>query len=223
MATDRHTSTEQVELITDPDEKAIREAENGLRQADLAIEFVRNFVKDDERPFKLRQGILMQLHAVVLEGIHIFAGTFRNGPAEIHGSHHEPPPAFRVADEVADMCEYVNENWDKSALHLCAYVLWRLNWIHPFADGNGRTARALSYVVLSIKLDSLLPGTKTIPDLIAADKKPYYDALEAADMVLKEKKKIDVSQLEQMLSGMLAAQLLQATREAEIDQSDANQ
>jgi hypothetical protein len=58
------------------------------------------------------------------------------------------------------LCEYINENWKKSAVHLAAYVLWKMNWIHPFADGNGRTARAVSYVVLSIKLDSLLPGTQ---------------------------------------------------------------
>jgi Fic family protein len=110
----------------------------------------------------------------------------------------------------------VNSKWKaKSALHLCAYVLWRLNWIHPFADGNGRTARALSYVVLSIKLDSLLSGTKTIPDQIADDKTPYYEALEAADGAWKRTGEVDVSQLENMLGGMLANQLLQAAREAE--------
>ena len=82
-----------------------------------------------------------------------------------------------MADEVQTMCEYVNENWTgKSAAHLAAYVLWKMNWIHPFADGNGRTARAVSYVVLSIKLDGLLPGTPTIPEQIATDKRPYYEA-----------------------------------------------
>jgi hypothetical protein len=28
---------------------------------------------------------------------------------------------------------------------LAAYGLWRLNWIHPFVEGNGRTARAVCY------------------------------------------------------------------------------
>jgi Fic family protein len=96
-------------------------------------------------------------------------------------------------------------------------VLWRINWIHPFADGNGRTARAVSYILLSIKLDSLLPGTKTIPDQIAADKKPYYAALETADAAWKQRRQVDVSELEQMLSGMLAGQLLQAAKEAETE------
>ena len=213
---DRYTSAEQAILVTDPDEVARREAENGIRQAALMVEIIRSFVKDRERPFQLRQGLILQLHKEALAGIHLLAGTFRNGPAIIYGSKHEPTPAFLVAEEVADMCAYVNEHWrDKSALHLAAYVLWRLNSIHPFADGNGRTARVVSYLVLSIKLDSLLPGSKTIPDQIAGDKRPYYDALENADGPWKEKQEVDVSALETMLGRMLAAQLLQAAKEAE--------
>ena len=112
------------------------------------------------------------------------------------------------------MCDYVNERWaEMSAVHLCAYVLWKLNWIHPFSDGNGRTARAVAYVVLSAKLDSLLPGAPTIPEQIAGDKAPYYKALEMADLALKTDK-IDVSALESMLEGMLAKQLLNAAKQA---------
>ena len=92
-------------------------------------------------------------------------------------------------------------------------MLWRLNWIHPFADGNGRTARAVSYVVMSAKLDSLLPGAPTIPEQIAGNKKPYYDALETADLRLTGGE-IDVSALEDMLDRMLATQLLSAAKEA---------
>jgi Fic family protein len=216
---DRHTSAAQPELVSDPDERARREAENGLKQAALAVEIIRTFVHDRERPFRLRQGILMQLNAVALEGIHLFAGTFRNGTVEIHGSKHEPPPAFRVADEVADLCEYVNEHWPtKSALHLAAYVMWRVNWVHPYADGNGRTARAASYVVLSVKINSLLPGSKTIPDQIDEDKTPYYAALESADNAWKQGV-VDLTELEKMLAAMLAHQLLLAVQEAERDGS----
>lgn len=112
------------------------------------------------------------------------------------------------------MCEYVNGHWSSaSAVHLCAFVLWKLNWIHPFADGNGRTARAVSYVVLSIKLDSILPGTPTIPEQIADDKTPYYAALESADTAFKAGQ-IDVGDLERMLGAMLAKQLLNAAKAA---------
>jgi hypothetical protein len=66
--------------------------------------------------------------------------------------------------------------------------------------------------VLSVKLDSLLPGAPTIPEQIAGDKMPYYKALEAADLALKAGK-VDVGALESMLEGMLAKQLLNAARQ----------
>jgi hypothetical protein len=69
------------------------------------------------------------------------------------------------------------------------------------------------YVVLSIKLDSLLPGAPTIPEQIAGNKTPYYDALEAADKHW-DGSKVDVSALESMLDGMLSTQLLSAAKEA---------
>jgi Fic family protein len=158
---------------------------------------------------------MMQLHQEALDGLHRLAGTYRNTTVKIEGSRHQPPEAAFVADEVESLCEYVNDNWSSaSAVHLAAYVLWKMNWIHPFADGNGRTARTVSYVVLSVKLDSLLPGTPTIPEQIAANKEPYYDALECADAAWAAGKGVDVSALEVLLSGMLAKQLLNAAREA---------
>jgi Fic family protein len=213
VAADRHSEAEDAALLSDPDEIARREAKNGLRQFTLALDIIRSHLKDAERPFKLRAGPILQLHQVALDGLHRLAGTYRNTPVKIHGSLHQPPePAF-VADEVQAMCEYVNENWTKSAVHLAAYVLWKMNWIHPFADGNGRTARAISYVVMSIKLDSLLPGTPTIPEQIASDKSPYYNALEDADKAWAAER-VDVSALESLLGDMLAQQLLNATKEA---------
>lgn len=213
---DRHTVSSQLDVASDPEELARLEAENGLKQAALTFDIIRNFVKDPERPFKLRTNMLLQLHSVAMEGVHPLAGTFRNAPVKIGGSDHDPPHHLMVADEVSDLCGYVNDNWTlKTPFHLCAYVLWKLNWIHPFADGNGRTARAIAYVVLSVRLDSLLPGTNTIPDQIAADKRPYYSALEEADKALKADGKVDVSALEVMLGTMFAKQLLQAVNQAE--------
>lgn len=214
MTGDRHSHADDAQLLSDPDEIARREAENGLRQFSLALEMIRSFVKDKERPFKLRAGPILQLHKAALDGLHRLAGTYRNTVVKIEGSHHQPPEAAFVADEVQLMCEYVNDNWvTKTATHLAAYVLWKMNWIHPFADGNGRTARAISYVVFSIKLDGLLPGTPTIPEQIAADKQPYYKALEAADVAWASDR-VDVSVLENLLGSMLARQLLNATKEA---------
>jgi Fic family protein len=211
---DRHSIAETAAVLTDADEIARREAENGLRQFNLALEIIRDHVKDAERPFRLRSSVILRLHKAALDGLHPLAGTWRNTPVKIGGSEHQPPDEAFVSEEVELMCDYVNKHWnEKSAVHLCAYVLWKLNWIHPFSDGNGRTARAGAYVVLSIKLDSLLPGAPTIPEQIAGDKTPYYSALECADKALRSGQQ-DVSNLENMLEGMLAKQLLNAAKEA---------
>lgn len=84
--------------------------------------------------------------------------------------------------------------------------MWRLNWIHPFADGNGRTSRILSFVVLSVKIGAVLPGTPTLPDLIVDHRSEYEDALDAADDAEKAGK-IDVSKMEELISSLLAQQL----------------
>lgn len=212
MSEDRHSQADPVELITDPDEKARREAENGVRQFKEALEIIRGSVKSETK-FKLKQSIILRLHQKALEGIHPLAGTYRNSPVYIGKSNHFPPSHTEIPDLVAEMCDYVNENWHMSGIHLAAYLLWRMNWIHPFADGNGRTARVVSYVVLSVKLDSILPGVPTIPDLIASDKAPYYKALEGADDSWK-RGMIAIADMEAMLESMLAEQLLKATEEA---------
>jgi Fic family protein len=131
-------------LITDEDERTRKEAQNGLLQTDLANRIIDQSLDPDWQPFQLRPSIIRRLNHQALDGIELFAGTYRPGLIDIGKSKHKPPDAFLVDELVHEMCDYVNKNWnEKTAIHLSAYVLWRLNWIHPFTDGNGRTARAV--------------------------------------------------------------------------------
>jgi Fic family protein len=214
VSSDRQSKADPVELIIDPELKARREAENGVRQFKLAVQIIRSAIPNDDGSFKLRQATILRLHKETLDGIHPLAGTYRNSRVFIGNSQHLPPKAFEVPDHVADMCEYINSNWNnKNACHLSSYALWRLNWIHPFADGNGRTARVVSYLILNIRLRSLLPGSPTIPDLIAADKNQYYSELEKADGAWRLEK-LDISGMEKMMEELLGRQLSSATEEA---------
>src|SRR5262245_20714875 len=96
-------------------------------------------------------------------------------------------------------------------MHRVAYLMWRLNWIHPFADGNGRTARMTSYVVMSIRIGRVLPGAPTIPEQIVENRKAYFDALDAADQACA-KGHADVAKMEELLSALLANQLMSIYR-----------
>ena len=116
---------------------------------------------------------------------------------------------------VDDLADWVNDNFaTATALHLCAYVMWRLNWIHPFTDGNGRTSRAVAYLVLCAKLGDRLPGRNTVPEQIAANRTPYYEALESADAA-ETAGKLDLSALEDLLKSQLAVQLRDAWEAAQ--------
>lgn len=202
----RHSKAFDAQIITDPDELARKESFNTVAQYRAVSDMVESFL-EPERPFKLRPSHLLHLHRVALDGISSYAGNFRPAGIEIGKSKHEPPPAHLVPELIEELCDYVNDKWnDKSPMHLASYVMWRLNWIHPFTDGNGRTSRALSYLVLCIRLKALLPGRVTIPEQIEQDRTPYYKALEVADQAWADGK-IYLTAMKQLLASMLAKQL----------------
>jgi Fic family protein len=204
----RHSVALAADLITDDVAKAEAEAINGLRQFDRTIDYIRHWLDSTDRPFRLRPSTILDLHRAALDGISAYAGSFRPAGVEILGSTHQPVAAHRVPELIEDLCDYVNANFTRtSALHLAAYLMWRLNWIHPFADGSGRTSRVVSYLVLCVRLGCQLPGTRTIPEQIAADRAPYFNALEAADAADRDGR-LDLSVMETLLESLLAAQLL---------------
>lgn len=209
---DRTSEAEIPPLIVDPVELARREASNALDQFDWAIEEVERWIKAKEPNFKV--STLLKLHRLAMDGVDQYAGNFRPASVVIKGSKHIPVAGDDVPRQVEDMIEYVLEHWNtKTAIHLSSYVMWRLNWIHPFADGNGRTSRILSYLVLCGRLRQVLPGTRTIPEQISENKKPYYDALESADFASK-RGTVDVGEMERLLEGYVANQLIQVHEQA---------
>lgn len=207
MTVIRHSTASEAEIITDPLQRAQLEGENGVRQFRTVIEMVQAFL-DPDRPFKFRPSHVQTLHRAALLGLSGYAGNWRPADIRIEGSPHQPPSAWEIPERIEEMCDYVNEKWEtKSPMHLASYVMWKLNWIHPFTDGNGRTSRAISYLILCLKMGYVLPGKRTIPDQISEDKTPYYKALEAADNAWVEGN-IDLTAMKQLLSSMLAEQLV---------------
>lgn len=196
------------------DEIAALEISNGLRQFDLGIEIIQHFL-DRDRPFNLRPSLLLELQACAVDGLTPSPGCWRSTPVTISESAHQPPEAFLVPLRIQEMCDYINDNWhERSGLHLSAYIMWRLNWIHPFSDGNGRTSRMISYIILSIKSGYVFPGSPTIPQQIQNDRTQYFHALEAADRSCRDTGSVDVSVMEDLLRNMLAVQLLSVIEKA---------
>jgi Fic family protein len=199
-------------IYRDQDEKRQQEIRNGAIQFLAVLNYAEDWIRHGKAD--LTADLLKELQRLAINQIYTCAGTFRDGPVRIKDVKHQPPNHTDVPILVGEMCDYVHQAWDsKPAVHLAAYLMWRINWIHPFFGGNGRTARAAAYLVLCVRIGFILPGEKTIPDLIVADRNPYYDALRSADEAWEEQR-LDVVQMEQMMSSLLAAQLYAVHKKA---------
>ena len=193
-------------LYRTPDEQARLEARNGLLQFDEIQHLIDKSIAVG-KPFKLTSSTLKRLHRAAIHDIYICAGKFRKIAVFITNAQHQPPPPERVPVLVDEMCDYVNSSASRSPIHIAAYLMWRLNWIHPFAGGNGRTSRAVSYLALCAKLGYKLPGAPTIPEQIVADRQPYYSALRQADDAWAAGH-LNLSEMESLMQNLLTAQLV---------------
>jgi Fic family protein len=167
-------------------------------------------VAETNSRFVLSEDIIKRLHLVAMRRLLDDAGHYRTTAVTLRGSPYIPPNWTEVPALMGTMCQYVNQNWDnRDLVHLSAYCLWRLNWIHPFRNGNGRTSRAVSYMVLCARFGALLPAQNTVVQQIAQNKGPFQNALRAADQIYAAGQQIDsaMMQLEQWITQLLKEQL----------------
>jgi Fic family protein len=208
----RHSEAENAVVVTDDLERAKKEASNGLIQAERVRQLIMNAL--DGRPFKLRTSTVLDLNRCAIIGLDAYAGNFRPGAVKINKSKHQPPESYLVAELVEELCDYINDHWShRSSIHLASLIMWRMNWIHPFTDGNGRTSRAVSYLVLCTHSGLLHRGKQTIPEQIVEDRQPYYKALEAADEQYNQDRVLaenTVMDMEALMRVLLAKQLRSA-------------
>lgn len=176
---------------------------NLLRQYDLLTNCIEIGLKNHHTAFD--KYMLWALNHVAVANISQFGGRFREEP--IYVGDHLPPHFERVPELMDRFISFVHENWyTYSPTELAAYVLWRMNWIHPFIEGNGRTARAASYFVLSVRHGAVLGGRKIVPERIKDDRDDYEAALTDADQRW-DQGHLDFSKMEEYLAALLQAQI----------------
>jgi len=93
-----------------------------------------------------------------------------------------PPPTAMVPDLVVGLLDWLgSERADElDPVILAGVTHYQLVWIHPFADGNGRTARALATLVL-YKRGFDVKRFFALDDYYDQDRRGYYAALRAVD------------------------------------------
>jgi len=141
-----------------------------------AIYFIEDLVL---QKIKLNIQTVKHIHQLVLKGIQdAHAGKFRSVQVMITGSQHVPPAPFLLDKLMEDYFIFYEQNLDH--LHpiiLAAEMHERLVSIHPFIDGNGRTARLVMNLILmqhGYPIVNIKGGKKS--------RLAYYNALEKVQL-----------------------------------------
>lgn len=155
-----------------------------MREHLEAIDFIRSMVNGTE---DLSKRNLLDIHRLVLKSIdNENDGSFRKVNVRISGSEHVPPDALVIAEQMDDYFAFYTQN--KDLMHpvlLAAEMHKRLVTIHPFIDGNGRTARLImnfillkhgyTLAILKGDLDARLAYYKTLEDVqVNNNTLPFY-------------------------------------------------
>ena len=150
--------------------------------SDRQLHFLESMVRvalDTQRPF-LSQTLIKALNFHAIACLHVNAGEYRPCPVKV--GDYCPPEHYRVGALMDDFVNDVNLNWKETdPFFLSALVLWKLNLIHPFINGNGRTARACCYYVLCVKAGGWISGKPILPELLRQHRQEYVTALQHAD------------------------------------------
>ena len=113
----------------------------------------------------------------------IKVGGYREGAMQIVSGaighekiHYEAPAAPQVHSMMDALLDYVNSSEDDDVIKAAVAHLWYVT-IHPFDDGNGRIARALSEMLLC-RSEGTDKKSYALSSTINSSRKEYYQELE---------------------------------------------
>lgn len=178
--------------------------QNLLRQYDLLSNCVEIGLEKGIDSFD--KYTLWALNYAAVSNIASFGGRYREAP--IYVGDHIPPHFNQVGTLMDQFLAMIHENWTivNHPTVLPAFALWRLNWIHPFIEGNGRTARAACYYLICLRQGRLLPGVRTVPERIRETRNEYYAGLRESDQAWNDGH-FNVTRLAKYLEGLLRDQI----------------
>jgi Fic family protein len=126
---------------------------------------------------------LLAAHGLLMAGLIDAPGRFRRGGVGIYRGDqlvHMAPPATRVPTLVADLLGWLaSSDWHPLITSCVAH--YEMEFIHPFADGNGRLGRLWQILILS-RWNPLLAWLP-IEEVIRSRQQGYYESLGQADQL----------------------------------------
>ena len=127
--------------------KSIREHLEAVNHG-KAFEYIRHLklknIKD------ISEQIILNIHSIILENIDkTNSGKYRSTPVRIAGSRVTMPNPLKVPDLMKNFINWLKQS-ESNPVEIAVKAHFKLVTIHPFTDGNGRTARLLMNLILII-------------------------------------------------------------------------
>ena len=174
----------QVDQVIDSDpHKHFLKPEQEVRNYYLALGMLEEKIKD-RTPFSKQ--LILEVQALVEKGATKekigFRGAMPPGvlfavyDADSGMPDYIPPEYSEIPELIDELVEYVNTTEDHPLI-VAAVVHYQLVTIHPFEDGNGRTARLLSSYILDLNGYGF-HGIGSLEEYFAYDTEEYYASLQ---------------------------------------------
>ncbi|MFA6391969.1 MAG: Fic family protein [Patescibacteria group bacterium] len=139
-----------------------------------ALEYLYDLV-DKNKQNTISERLIRSIHQIVVQETEKEqAGKYRTANVFIMGAKHTPPHAIEVPKLMESLLVWLKNNSKIPTVELAALFHHKLVQIHPFFDGNGRTARLAMNLIL---MKSGYPLTIILKN----DRKKYYNVLAKAD------------------------------------------
>lgn len=155
-----------------------------------AFDFVSELVKDN---VPISEGIIKQIHYLVLADKREDRGVYRRVPVRIMGAQHEPVQPYLIKPKMEQLLYDFAASTEHIVTKLARFHI-EFEGIHPFIDGNGRTGRLL------VNLELMKSGFPPI-DIKFTDIIDYYNAFDEYYV------KHNLSLMENLFAGYINARL----------------
>lgn len=148
------------------------------------LEKALQFIEESSAP--IDEHFICELQKMAVEGLtqegDPNAGHYRDVSISIAGSRHEPPDADDVPALMRELVKFINKECGQQYdLLKVSVVHHQFVWIHPFRNGNGRTARLLTYAMI-VRLFGVRQSRLFNPTAVfCSDRNKYYEMLKVAD------------------------------------------
>src|SRR3990167_1101175 len=159
-----------------------RDDEKELLNYKKAMDFISYYLGKDE---PVSEGIVRELHKILVRGVrgeNADPGNYRKIQNYVVNSRtreviYTPPGALDVPHLMREFVEWINKAEDVSPILVAGIAQFQFVYIHPFIDGNGRTARLLSTLIL-YKTGYDFKRLFTISEYYDKDRPAYYQAIQ---------------------------------------------